>query len=73
MEVVVASIHFIKSHALNHHQFKAYLTDWFSDYENMSLIITSFIIVKWDGWIKVKWFYDLRQDIPDFMEIKGNN
>jgi hypothetical protein len=33
MEVVVASINFIKSRALNHRQFKEYLADLFSNYE----------------------------------------
>jgi hypothetical protein len=32
MEVVAASISFIKSRSLNHRQFKKYLADLFSDY-----------------------------------------
>jgi hypothetical protein len=38
MEVVVASINFIKSRALNHHQFKEYLADLFLDYEDVLLL-----------------------------------
>jgi hypothetical protein len=36
MEVVVASINFIKSRALNHRQFKEYSANLFSDYEDVS-------------------------------------
>jgi hypothetical protein len=38
MEVVVASINFIKSRELNHCQFKEYLADLFSDYEGVLLL-----------------------------------
>jgi hypothetical protein len=65
MEVVVASINFIKSRALNHCQFK----DLFLDYEDVSY----YCEVRWfsKGHV-LKRFYDLRQDIADFMDIKGN-
>jgi hypothetical protein len=39
MEVVVASINFIKSRALNRRQFKEYLAGIFSDYEDVSLLL----------------------------------
>jgi glutaredoxin-related protein len=69
MEVVVASIHFIKLRAPNHRQFKEYLADLFLDYEAVSYDCE----VRWlsKGQI-LRRFYDLRQDIADFMDIKGN-
>jgi hypothetical protein len=69
MEVVVASINFIKSCALNHRQFKEYLADLFSDYEDVSY----YCDVRWlSKGQMLKRFHDLRQDIADFIEIKGN-
>lgn len=69
MEVVVASISFIKSRILNHRQFKEYLADLFSDYENIS----HYCEVRWLSNGKIlKRFYDLRQDIADFIDIKGS-
>jgi hypothetical protein len=38
MEIVVATINFIKLRALNHSQFKEYLADLFSDYEDVLLL-----------------------------------
>jgi hypothetical protein len=69
MEVVVASINFSKSRALNHRQFKVYLADLFSNYEDVSY----YYEVRWMSKFQMlKRFYDLRQDIADFMDIKGN-
>jgi hypothetical protein len=65
MEVVVASINFIKSRALNHRQFKEYLADLFSDYEDGSY----YCEVRWLS--KGQWS-NLREDIADFMDIRGN-
>jgi hypothetical protein len=63
MEVVVASINYIKSHALNHHQFKGYLADLFSDYEDVSY----YCEVRWlSKGQMLKRCYDLRQGIADF-------
>jgi glutaredoxin-related protein len=68
MEVVVASINFIKSRAHNHRQFKEYLADLVSEYEDVS-----YCEVRWlSKGQMLKRFYDLRQDIADFMAIKGN-
>jgi hypothetical protein len=71
MEIVVASINFIKSRALNHRQFKEYLADLFSDYEDVSYY--EYCEVRWlrKGQM-LKRFCDLKQDIADFMDIKGN-
>jgi hypothetical protein len=69
MEVVVASINFIKPRALNHRQFKEYLADLFSDYEDLSY----YCEVSWLSKDQMlKRVYDLRQDIAEFMDIKGN-
>lgn len=69
MEVIVTSINFIKSCALNHRQFKEYLEDLFSDYEDVS----NYCKVRWLSKGKMlKRFYDLRQDIADFMDMKRN-
>jgi hypothetical protein len=68
MEVVVASITYIKSRAHNHLQFKGYLADLFSEYEDVS-----YCEVRWLSKSQtLKRFYGLRQDIADFMDIKGN-
>jgi hypothetical protein len=69
MDVVVASINFIKSRALNHHQFKEYLADLFLDYEDVSY----YCEVRWlSKGQMLKQFYDVRQDIADFMDLTGN-
>jgi glutaredoxin-related protein len=69
MEVVVAIINFIKSRALNHRQFKEYLADLFSDYDYASY----YCEVRWlSKGQMLKRFYDLRQDIADFIDIKRN-
>jgi hypothetical protein len=69
MEVVIATINFIKLRALNHRQFKVYLADLFSDYEDVSC----YCEVRWlSKGEMLKLIYDLRQDITDFMDIKGN-
>ncbi|KII67030.1 General transcription factor II-I repeat domain-containing protein 2 [Thelohanellus kitauei] len=68
MEVVVGCINFIKSRALNHRQFKEYLEDIFSEYEDVSY----YTEVRWLSKGKMlKRFYDLRQEIADFLDIKG--
>jgi hypothetical protein len=68
MEVVVASIIYNKSHALNHRQFREYLADLFSDYEDVSF----YCEVRWlSKGQMLKLFYDLRQDIADFMDKKA--
>jgi glutaredoxin-related protein len=62
-------VNFIKSRALNHRQFKEYLADLFLDYEDVSY----YCEVRWlSKGQMLKRFYDLRQDIADFMDIKGN-
>jgi hypothetical protein len=64
MEVAVASFNFIQSRALNHRQFKEYLSDLFSDYEDVSY----YCEVRWlSKGQMLKRFYHLRQDIADFM------
>jgi hypothetical protein len=63
MEVVVASINFIKSR-----QFKEYLADLFSEYEDVSYCEVSWL----SRGQMLKRCYYLGQDIADFMDIKGN-
>jgi hypothetical protein len=68
MEVVVASINFIKSCALKHRQFKEHLADIFSEYEDVSY----YCEVRWlSKGQTLKRPYDLKQVIADFMYIKG--
>ncbi|KAG0433364.1 General transcription factor II-I repeat domain-containing protein 2A [Dictyocoela muelleri] len=67
MDDVVSIVNFIKSRALNHRQFKKYLSDIFSEHEDISY----YCEIRWLSRGKMlKRFYDLRQEISDFMEMK---
>ena len=67
MDVVVNSINFIRSRGLNHRQFKAFLDELSSEYED----VTYYCEVRWLSKGKMlKRFYDLRQEIANFMESK---
>lgn len=68
MDVVIKIINFIRSRALNHRQFKAFLDELSSEYDD----VTYCCEVRWLSKGKMlKRFYDLRQEIADFMEMKG--
>ncbi|KII60696.1 General transcription factor II-I repeat domain-containing protein 2B [Thelohanellus kitauei] len=68
MEVVVGCINFVKSRTLNRRQFREYLADIFEEYEDISYSTK----VRWLSKGKMlKRFYDLRQEIADFLDTKG--
>jgi hypothetical protein len=70
MEVVINSVNFLKSRALNHRQFKQYLADIFSDYEDVDY----YCEVRWLSKGKMlKRFYNLRNEISNFFELKGKS
>jgi hypothetical protein len=70
MEVVVVSINFIKSRALNHRQCKEYLADLFSDYEDVSYYCEMRWLSKGQ---MLKRFYDLRQDCRFYGRKRKHN
>lgn len=67
MNVVVKTINFIRSRGLNHRQFKAFLDEISAEYND----VTYYCEVRWLSKGKMlKRFYELRNEIADFMKIK---
>ncbi|XP_056642617.1 general transcription factor II-I repeat domain-containing protein 2-like [Diorhabda sublineata] len=67
MNVVVKTINFIRSRGLNHRQFKTFLDEISSEYND----VTYYCEVRWMRKGKMlKRFYELRNEIADFMKIK---
>ena len=68
MKKVVSTINFIKSRALNHRQFQQFLEDVEAEYGDLIY----YCEVRWLSKGKVlKRFYDLRDEIATFMDMKG--
>ncbi|XP_026326221.1 general transcription factor II-I repeat domain-containing protein 2-like [Hyposmocoma kahamanoa] len=67
MDVVVKTINFIRSRGLNHRQFKGFLDEISAEYND----VTYYCEVRWLSKGKMlKRFYELRNEIADFMKIK---
>ena len=68
MSIVVSCVNFIKSRALNHRQFKEFLEDIDAEYGTLAY----YCEVRWISKGKMlKQFYDLREEIFTFMDMKG--
>jgi len=64
MDVVIKTVNIIRSHALKHRQFKAYLSELNSEYGD----IVYFTNVRWlSRGTCLKRFYELREEIQNFM------
>jgi hypothetical protein len=68
MQIIIKAVNFIRSIGLNHRQFKEFLKNMDTDYGD----IIYFSEVRWLSRGKMlKRFYDLRNEIKTFMELKG--
>ncbi|XP_066901420.1 general transcription factor II-I repeat domain-containing protein 2B-like [Halyomorpha halys] len=67
INVVVKTINFIRSRGLNHGQFKAFLDEISTKYDD----VTYYCEARWLSKGKIlKRFYELRNEIAEFMQIK---
>ncbi|XP_056642605.1 general transcription factor II-I repeat domain-containing protein 2A-like [Diorhabda sublineata] len=67
MNVVVKTINFIRSRGLNHRQFKTFLDEISAEYND----VTYYCGIRWMSKGKMlKRFYELRNEIADFIKIK---
>ena len=70
MSTVVSCVNFIKSRALNHRQFQEFLEDMDTEYGTLAY----YCEVRWISKGKMlKQFYELREEIFVFMEMKGRS
>ena len=70
MSTVVSCVNFIKSRALNHRQFKEFLDDLDAEYGTLAY----YCEVRWISKGKMlKQFYELREEVFVFMEMKGKS
>ncbi|KAJ0181964.1 hypothetical protein K1T71_002686 [Dendrolimus kikuchii] len=67
MNVVVKTINFIRSRGLNHRQFKAFLDEISAEYNDVTYYCE---IKRLSKGKMLKRFYELRNEIADFMKIK---
>ena len=68
MQNVISTVNFIKSNGLNHRQFRAFLKDIDSNYDD----IVYYSYVRWlSRESSVKRFWVLRKEIMIFIEDKG--
>lgn len=68
MSTVVSCINFVKSRGFNSHQFKELLTDLDSEYD---LVYHCEVLWLSLGTMLMR-FYELRDEVEQFMEMKGN-
>jgi hypothetical protein len=70
MNIVVSTANFIRSHSLNHKQFREMLIDIEAEYGD----VIYHSEVRWLSRGKVlKWIYDLRKEVQLFVDMKENH
>ena len=69
MNVVVETVNFIRSSSLNHHHFKKLSAEAEADCGD----VLYFTLIRWlSCGATLKWFFDLRSEISDFLRNKGH-
>uniref|UniRef100_A0A672FRL1 SPIN-DOC-like zinc-finger domain-containing protein n=1 Tax=Salarias fasciatus TaxID=181472 RepID=A0A672FRL1_SALFA len=70
MDIVVKTVNFLKSRGLNHRQFKTFLEQSEADFGD----VIYFTAVRWlSRGATLKHFFNLRKEIREFMESKGQD